>query len=252
MATFSLYGPWGESTQAFVRITFEFPKDYLKSSSPSSMPSIDLERSTQIPLKTRAFLLRNLRSIRDRRRPCVEACLHFLLGWPDKDGFVFSGPMHLDSDSSDEDEELAKERTERDAALVVFRNNQNTPRPRSCQGVFGPNGTGQSSGFIFAIYSLDLATVGELVCFFTPTTSRVFRSRTNTSPSPSINSRTTGGSENGRIFSGPATLTSALRGLSKLARDDTNVPSEHPGRQRMRFSDNIFTPEAVSGILHLA
>ncbi|CAE6525450.1 unnamed protein product [Rhizoctonia solani] len=88
--TVTLNGPWGETQSVFIRITFQFPPEYPRSSSRSAAPTIDLEKNPDIALKDRAYILRNLRKIRLHTRPCLEACLLFLLGLPDVHGRTFA------------------------------------------------------------------------------------------------------------------------------------------------------------------
>ena len=82
--TVGLMGPWGESTWStsapvFLRVTFTFPLAYPTSIEPSSDPLVDIERNPLVPPSTRAFLVRRLKSIRNKR-PCLEECIQFLLG----------------------------------------------------------------------------------------------------------------------------------------------------------------------------
>ena len=74
--TLGLHGPWGEHSFVFLRVTFSFPRDYPLA---QGTPSVELERNPFISIKTRAFILRHLRVIRETQRPCLEACLRFLL-----------------------------------------------------------------------------------------------------------------------------------------------------------------------------
>ncbi|EPQ26720.1 uncharacterized protein PFL1_05699 [Pseudozyma flocculosa PF-1] len=81
--TLSMYGPWADREPAFLRITIVFPRAY-----PRLPPSFDLERSANITLKTRAYLLRGLSRLAKQsaqlERPCIELCCRFLLGEPVK------------------------------------------------------------------------------------------------------------------------------------------------------------------------
>jgi hypothetical protein len=91
-------------------------------------------------MKDRAFMLRRLKAIRERRRPCLEPCLRFLLlGNEDEKGG--RGPGPLDSDSSSEDEDTAPvSRKSRDFTVTLLRSHKNLAEPRTSQGTFAPNG----------------------------------------------------------------------------------------------------------------
>lgn len=121
----------------FIRVSFRFPKSYPQ----SGVPDIDLERNPLVSMQNRAFMLRRLRGIRDRRRPCLEACLRFLLfaDEDERDG------IRIDSGSSNEEEDDDAQkgdggRKSRDFTVSLLRNNKNLAEPRTSQGVFGPNG----------------------------------------------------------------------------------------------------------------
>lgn len=137
MCTVSLNGPWGETQSVFIRITFHFPPEYPRSLARSAIPTIELEKSPEISLKDRAYILRRLRKIRLNTRPCLAACLRFLLGMPDFNGRML-GPRGADSDSDSSDEGQRQSRS----AIVSHLSShaEKVPMPRRCQGVFGPNG----------------------------------------------------------------------------------------------------------------
>lgn len=139
--TLGLHGPWGEKTSVFLRVTFTFPKDYPQAQHPGGTPSVELERSPLISMKDFAYILRRLRTIRQHRRPCLEACLRFLL-FAREDEHA-RGPLYPDSESSSDEEDNRKSR---DVTVSLLRNNKNLTEPRTSQGAFGPN--------------------GELICFF--------------------------------------------------------------------------------------
>ncbi|KZS98011.1 hypothetical protein SISNIDRAFT_481877 [Sistotremastrum niveocremeum HHB9708] len=131
--TIGFQGDWSE-TSVYMRVTFQFPPAYPLSRNPSDSPDISLERNPLIPRDTRLFLLRTLRSIRDRR-PCLEDCLRFLVG---------DQKYGRQQDSSD-DESQERQGTKK-AQLSVVRGQKNIPEFRNLQGYFGPN--------------------GEIICFF--------------------------------------------------------------------------------------
>ncbi|MCO5555789.1 hypothetical protein L7F22_009334 [Adiantum nelumboides] len=77
--TASCYGPWSanKSVPCFVRLSFFFPSRY-----PEKAPRFELEHNASVPLKTRAFLLRNitniLESCAEQRKASMESCMLFL------------------------------------------------------------------------------------------------------------------------------------------------------------------------------
>ncbi|KAG8715111.1 hypothetical protein FRC08_010985 [Ceratobasidium sp. 394] len=232
MCTVSLNGPWGENGSVFIRITFHFPPEYPRSLARSAIPTIELEKSPDIHLKDRAYILRCLRRIRLHTRPCLESCLRFLLGMSNVHGRTF-GPrgVYSDSDTSDEGEQRQSR-----SGLVSHLSNHadNVPMPRRCQGVFGPN--------------------GELVCFF-PMAPNV-TTKTERTPSPSVASRGTGPGSASRIrpFAPSAIVSHALRGLSQLAVDKppslTDQPRPRETANVLRFSDHLFARTSVSRSKH--
>jgi len=132
--TLGLHGPWGETSSVFMRVTFTFPCEYPHSSYPYGTPIVDLERNPLISMRDRAYILKHLRRIRERKRPCLEACLRFLMfadeGNNDRD-------FHDSESSSDEESGTKKEK---EGTMSMLRNSKNLAEPRSSQGVFGPNG----------------------------------------------------------------------------------------------------------------
>ncbi|KAF8758508.1 WD40 repeats protein [Rhizoctonia solani] len=231
VCTVTLNGPWGETQSVFIRITFHFPPEYPKSRARSAMPTIDLEKNPEIALKERAYILRNLRKIRLHTRPCLEACLRFLLGVPDIYGRMYGGGVDTDSDSEGE------QRQSRSGIVSHLSNHaDNVPMPRRCQGVFGPN--------------------GELVCFFPAAPVIIRDGRT---PSPSTTSRTgtgtgTGSASRIRPFAPSAIVSHALRGLSQLAVDKPTISTNHSKARDaagiLRFSDHLFARTSMSRPRH--
>ena len=131
-----MQGPWGESTSVFLRITFTFPREYPQANYPDGIPTVDLERSPLISMKQRAFILRRVREIRERQRPCLERCLRFLLfGDQQEDN---GHRAAIDSEQSSDDEMPATRRS--DSAAPDLRSHKNLAEPRTSQGVFGVNG----------------------------------------------------------------------------------------------------------------
>jgi WD repeat-containing protein 59 len=88
-------------------------------------------------MKDRAEILKHLRRIGERKRPCLEACLRFLLFGEEG---VNEGDL-MDSESSDDDDHDAGDgKKSRDITVSLLRNHKNLAEPRSSQGSFGPNG----------------------------------------------------------------------------------------------------------------
>lgn len=140
-----LTGPWGESSSVFIRVTFTFPKDYPFSQGPSGTPTVELERNPLISLNDRAFMLRRLRVIRETHRPCLEACLRFLLFGNEGERVMRSSGSSEIEDFTQEDEGTSHRKVSStqkdDAAYSQLRNDKTLAEPRTSQGVFGPNGT---------------------------------------------------------------------------------------------------------------
>ena len=95
--TLGLHGPWGETSSVFMRVTFTFPRDYPQEAHPYGTPTVELERNPFISLRDRAYILKQLRKIRERKRPCLELCLRFLL--------------YADEKGDDDDDDLEQEGT---------------------------------------------------------------------------------------------------------------------------------------------
>lgn len=123
----------------FIRVSFGFPKDYPQASFPQGTPSLELEKSPLVSMKDRAFMLRRLKGIRERRRPCLEPCLRFLLfGNEDEKGGPGPFPLYLESSSDEDDQPVS--RKPRDFTVTLLRSQKNLVEPRTSQGVFSANG----------------------------------------------------------------------------------------------------------------
>lgn len=100
MCVLTMYGPWADHEPAFLRIKIKFPTSY-----PRRPPNFDLEKSANISLKTRSYLLRGLTrlSIKAARagRPSLEICARFLTGEPIK--ALDGGGQTDDHDEGDAD-----------------------------------------------------------------------------------------------------------------------------------------------------
>lgn len=134
--TLGLHSPLGERRSVFMRVTLTFPRDYPQAIYPNGTPTIELERNPLISLRRRDFILKQLRRIRERKRPCLEACLRFLL-------FADDGQINEDTadseTSSDEDLPAGKKKT-KEITISLLRKSKNLTEPRTSQGSFGPNG----------------------------------------------------------------------------------------------------------------
>ncbi|KAJ7500604.1 hypothetical protein B0H11DRAFT_784912 [Mycena galericulata] len=229
--TLGLHGPWGESSSVFIRITFTFPKDYPQGLHPRGTPTVELERNPLISLKNRAFILRRLRALRERQRPCLEACLRFL-----SEGEKSGGPHPMDSESSSDDEEHVS-RKSRDFTVSLLRSHKNLAEPRTSQGTFGPN--------------------GELVCFFRapPRIVRHVLRDLSISASPAKTVSDIPATHDSvdmsaehpppRVFRSPALLADAVRRLSLAATDRVVKPLDprrpQDGDHILRIMTNLLT-----------
>ncbi|KAH8109914.1 WD40-repeat-containing domain protein [Phellopilus nigrolimitatus] len=191
--TFGLHGPWGESSvNVFVRVTFTFPRDYPHGKHPRGTPLVEIERSPLISVKMRAHMKKGLKDIRESQRPCLEACLRFLLF---SDGGRRGQKPNIDSGTSDEDEPMDTNNS-KDFSASLIRDHPNLAEPRSSQGVFGPN--------------------GQLVCIFRSLPRLVKAVPQDLSATPAISSQTDGVP---RLFQSPLQLSKAVRRLAKAMND---------------------------------
>ncbi|KAH0828570.1 hypothetical protein J3R83DRAFT_2840 [Lanmaoa asiatica] len=240
--TLGLHGPWGESSSVFIRISFRFPKSYPHAPHPDGTPEIDLERSPLISMQNRAFMLRRLKTIRERRRPCLEACLRFLLYGDENEQVGI--PVDMRSESSSDEDEVPATRKSRDFTVSLLRNNKNLAEPRTSQGVFGPNG----NTFIYTLYkaySRNASLTEELICFFRAPP-RIVRphqisGEDQLSSSPVAAPRSPHSS---RLFQSPALLSDAVRRLGLAATDQrAEVDSRRPGdsEHTLRIMTNLLT-----------
>lgn len=221
--TLGLYGPWGESSTVFMRVTFTFPRDYPQAAHPDGTPTVNLEQSPLISIKNRAFILRRLKAIRETRRPCLEACLRFLLCANEEENGRTEARNHLDSGSSDDDDD---EKKDKDFSLTL-RNHKNLAEPCTSQGTFGPN--------------------GEFVCFFRAPP-RIVRNvlRSSRSDSPTKPSTPQNSSTTVSIYQSPSLVAEAVRRLGTIASDRSGKssadsrPSDN-GENILRVMTNFFT-----------
>ncbi|KAL5504871.1 hypothetical protein ACEPAH_7534 [Sanghuangporus vaninii] len=194
--TFGLHGPWGESSavNVFVRVTFTFPKDYPIAKPPKGAPLVEIERNPLISVRRRAYIQKRLREIRESQRPCLEACLRFLLFG---DGGRRGKKISLDSGTSSDEAEQPEVEKGKDFSASLIRDNPNLAEPRSSQGVFGPN--------------------GQLVCIFRSLPRLVKAVPQDLSATPALPSRESDGVP--RLFRSPLQLSDAVRRLAIAAHD---------------------------------
>lgn len=239
--TMGLTGPWGESSSVFIRVTFTFPRDYPSSRGPSGTPTVDLERNPLISLNDRAFMLRRLRVIRETHRPCLEACLRFLLFGNEGERLMMS---YGSSDNEDPDKEddisgrKASSAQRDDAAYSQLRNDKTLAEPRTSQGVFGPNGK-QRSWLVISLV-ISPTTLGELICFFRAPPRIVRNPLHEMSASPSLRAQETAP----QLFRAPASLSDAIHHLTVASNDrappNTLRRAEDPGNI-LRIMTNLLT-----------
>ncbi|KAF5337912.1 hypothetical protein D9758_013131 [Tetrapyrgos nigripes] len=215
--TLGLQVPWGANSTIFLRITFTFPRDYPHASYPDGIPTVNLEHTPLISIQDRAFILRRLRTIRETRRPCLEACLRFLL-YRNEDE---KADILLDSESSsDEDEPGTKK--EKEITVSLLRNNKNLAEPRTSQGSFGPNGKAPPRLVQNVIHTLSIS------------------SAKNSEPSPVV-----GDEPIPRLFQSPSLVNEAIRRLSQAASDRPPKPVDNKrpesGDHISRIMTNLLT-----------
>ena len=87
-------------------------------------------------MRDRANILKHLRRIRERKRPCLEPCLRFLL-FAEED---VNDRDLMYSESSDDDDDAGRGTESREVSILLLRNHKNMAEPRSSQAFFGPNG----------------------------------------------------------------------------------------------------------------
>ncbi|KAJ3812903.1 hypothetical protein F5876DRAFT_36386 [Lentinula aff. lateritia] len=225
------------STQSvFLRVTFTFPRNYPYSPenhtdlplehplARTTTPTVNMEYTPLITMKDRAFMLRRLRRIiatlRERQRPCLEACLRFLVFKDESFVEIAGGGGGATGHAS--------VRRDDEVTMSMLRDNKNLAEPRTCQGSFGPN--------------------GELVCFFRAPP-RIMRNAVNTlishsrSPARSSEERHT---EREAFHQSPALISDAVRRLSLAARDRDSTTQTHPSpaqvqAQITRVMTNLLT-----------
>ena len=206
----------------FIRISFTFPRDYPQASHPGGTPQVDLERNPLLSVRNRVLILRRLRAIRERERPCLEACLRFLLFGDETEG---ARNANVDSESSSEEEDMPPVvRRGKDGAFSFLRSDKNLAEPRTSQGVFGPN--------------------GELICFFRAAPRIVRNPLRDLSASPSVDTRAQDHAVP-RLFWSPILLSDAVRRLALAAHDREvnalDIKRADDAHSILRIMSNLFT-----------
>ncbi|CAG8432743.1 7070_t:CDS:10 [Diversispora eburnea] len=112
----SLHGPWSENGLAFIRVNIFYPEKY-----PEDRPPIfEIQKTGMISIMNRTHMSQNLKKIAitqiSQKRPCLEACVRYLLGGQNSDGQDIYG-----KDDSDEENLLnSKRRTSYDNNLIML------------------------------------------------------------------------------------------------------------------------------------
>ncbi len=122
-------GPWAEGGRpAFLRVQFTFPAQYPLSLAQEDSPQVNLETSVAISRITKTKMLAKLEELRHDQRPCLSACIAYLLGYGER------GRLGLRQDESDSDEE--------DIERLPLQ--QPMMPKKACGASFGPNGEAQA------------------------------------------------------------------------------------------------------------
>ncbi|OAV96335.1 hypothetical protein PTTG_00659 [Puccinia triticina 1-1 BBBD Race 1] len=143
-----LYGPWAaRGGIAFLRIMFSFPRHYPE----LKPPSIEIERSSDVSARTRAFLLKSARElmrdhVHSRKPAAFESCLRFLLG--DRSAALEAAKVDRFVDSDEEMREPTP-----GMRPDVLQNNVSVPSPRQAGACF------TAEGRLIIFYCGDFRTV---------------------------------------------------------------------------------------------
>jgi WD repeat-containing protein 59 len=119
-------GPWAEGGRpAFLRVQFTFPELYPHSLAEEDSPLVNLETSVAISRSTKTKMLAKLEELRREERPCLSACIAYLLGYEER-----GGRLGLRQEESDSDED--------ELERLPFQ--QPMMPKKACGASFGPNG----------------------------------------------------------------------------------------------------------------
>ena len=159
-----------------------------------------------------------LRAIRETQRPCLEACLRFLMF---ADGMNASTATETDSGTSEDEEENVEpnsKKSKKDFSASMIRDQPNLAEPRSSQGVFGANGRFFVSGPSIETAPLTSLLSGQLVCIFRSLPRLVKTPPRDMSVAPSMGSRDADPAIPGHLQA-PIQLSEAVRRLAVAAND---------------------------------
>jgi len=141
--TISLHGPWSGSGVALIRINITFPPQY-----PDKVaPIFDIQKTGMISIMYRTHMSQILNRIDtshvSQKRPCLEACIRYLLGEYPQDGQERYGR----DDSDDENYIYSTRRTSYDKNLIYILGDKdydnNIPFPKLCGAKFCVTGNVQ-------------------------------------------------------------------------------------------------------------
>ncbi|KAN0061898.1 hypothetical protein ACQY0O_005892 [Thecaphora frezii] len=216
--TLSMYGPWADRESAFLRVTIIVPTSY-----PRSPPTFNLERSANITLKTRAYLLRGLTRLAaqaaEMQRPCIELCCRFLLGEP------------VDLLDGDEGEAGNASHKATSTGSLTDSEDELAPSPRTrikmparwMGASFGPNGElvvfGQRS-VVFATTAARRTSDGSRSGSGEGRGSAAPSSRSRSKSRPRTKEARAGEREESRFLRSYSALSSAMSSLARFSKGD--------------------------------
>ncbi|CAG8494022.1 9489_t:CDS:10 [Funneliformis mosseae] len=204
--TISLHGPWSDSGVAFIRINITFPSQY-----PDKVaPIFDIQKTGMISIMNRTHMSQILNRIASshvsQKRPCLEACIRYLLGEHPDDGQERYGR----DDSDDENYINSTRRASYDKNLTYILGDKdydnNIPFPKLCGAKF--------------------CVTGKLVCFFSS-----LRSPDASNPVTPVRSNGNSGTNRGKtsyIYTHPRSYDSweQYKMISRLPRPVTRYGAD--------------------------
>lgn len=120
----ALRGPWGHGARLVAcRVLFRFPAGYPGKSGSSGAPAFKLVETPEIPVETYEAMRKTLHTLCDEVRPCLAACISYLLGHDERKSRADLAAAESDSDSDSEVQQA-----------------HNVPSKRTCGMCWGPNG----------------------------------------------------------------------------------------------------------------
>lgn len=166
--TLSLYGPWAHrGDSVYMRLSLQFASTSTSSSGTSTttilaIPTFQLEHNASVSLRTRAFLLRSIRTVlnecHNQETSCLEPCARFLSGSPTVaigEDVVLAGarpPIKPDNGSGEGNENVSEGEEE-----------EETREDRV--GAEGPAMTAMIRMLVAARCGARFSASGHLVCF---------------------------------------------------------------------------------------